>query len=179
MTLDLRIRLRQGRLLLLVALVGLAGVGQDCRPPSEEARIRKFIMVTTAEAEKGNLAAVMARLADDYRDFEGRDKAATESLIRNYLGRGGIVIHLLATRVEAVEPGRVASLRAEAMLSSGAAEVFRKLIRYAGECYRFDIHLRKGPGGDWLVEWAAWEPVALTDLFPESLKALKKLFPEF
>lgn len=178
MRLRLRIDRRHRRLLPFFVLAVIAVVSLDCRPPSEESRIREFVKETTAQAAKGHLRAVMDRLADDYQDFEGRDKAATESLIRDYLGRGGIVIHLLSTRVEAVDPGGKASLRAEAMLSSGAAEVFRKLIRYAGECYRFEIRLRKGPRGDWLVEWAAWEPVPLTDLFPESLRILKKLFPD-
>jgi hypothetical protein len=170
---------RVGRTVLLIVLGAItASLFVMCRATSEESRIREFIKETTALAEKGHLKALMDRLADDYSDFEGRDKAATETLVRDYLGRGGIVIHLLGARVEAVEAGGEASVRAEAMLSSGAADVFRKLIRYAGECYRFDIRLRKDPRGTWLVAGAGWESVPLTDLLPESLAVLKKLFPD-
>jgi hypothetical protein len=167
---------RAGAIVVLCAFAA-ASTGA-CRAPSEESRIRDFIKKTTALVEKGHLDPLMDRLADDYADFEGRDKAATVALVRDYLGRGGIVIHLLGVRVEAIDVGGEASVRAEAMLSSGAAETFRRLIRFAGECYRFDIRLRKDPRGTWQVARAEWETVPLTDLLPESLAVLKKLFPE-
>ncbi|MEN6310896.1 MAG: hypothetical protein ABFD80_05095, partial [Acidobacteriota bacterium] len=129
------------------------------------------------KAEKRDIDAVTARLAEDYRDFEGRDKAATEALLRQYFKRSGIVIHLLGARIETEAGFGRASVRAEVMLSSGAAEVFRRLVRYAGQCFRFSLELRKSPAGDWQVESAAWEYVSLTDLFPESLTILEKLFP--
>jgi hypothetical protein len=157
----------------------VAGFLASCRPPSEEAQIKAFLKETVALAEKKDLAGVMARLSEDYTDFEGRNKASTEDLIRDYFRHSGIVIHLLAAQVGALEPDGTASVRAEAMLSAGAAEVFRKLIRYAGECYRFDLRLKKPLGGGWRVVSAGWEAVPLTELLPESLAVLKKLFPDF
>lgn len=164
---------------LLGFLLGMAALGPSCGHPSEEARITKFMKETIALAEKRDLGAVMERLAEDYTDFEGRDKTATEALIRDYFRRTGIVIHLLSTKVDAIEADGRASVRAEAMLSSGAAEVFRKLIRYAGDYYRFNIRLRATPPATWQIVSASWESVPLTELFPESLAVLKKLFPEF
>jgi hypothetical protein len=149
-----------------------------CPRPSEESRIADFVKETVALAEKRDLAAVMDRLADDYADFEGRGKAATESLVREYFRRTGIVIHLLSVKVDSTEPDGRASLRLEAMLSSGAAEVFRKLIRYAGDYYRFSLRLKKSPNATFQVEFAAWESVRLDELLPESLSVLKKLFPD-
>lgn len=133
---------------------------------------------TAALAQKGDLKAVMDRLAADYVDFEGRDKAATEGLLRDYFRRSGIVIHILSVKVDALEPDGQASLRAEAMLSSGAAEVFRRLIRYAGDCYRISVRLNRGPSGAWQIASAGWATVPLTELFPESFAILKKLFPD-
>ena len=150
----------------------------SCRPPSEEARLKAFLKETVSLAEKGDLGAVMARLADDYADFEGRDKAATEALVRDYLRRGGIGIHLLGARAEALEPDGEASVQAEALMSSGPAEVFRKLIRYTGECYRFRLRLRRTTPSSWLIVSAAWESIPLSELLPESLAVLKKLFPD-
>jgi hypothetical protein len=158
----------------VVAMVVVA-----CGRPSEEARLRAFLKETVALAEKRDLAGVMARLADDYSDFEGRDKAATEALIGDYFRQTGIVIHLLGMRLRPAGPEGQTTVETEAFLSSGAAEVFRKLIRIAGECYRFEVRLTNAPDSGWRVVWARWEAVPVSDLFPESLAALRKLFPEF
>jgi hypothetical protein len=168
--------MRAARLFAFIALK--ASLASFCSRPSEEARIREFLKQTMSLAEKRDLAAVMDRLTEDYADFEGRDKRATEALVRDYFRRTGIVIHLLSVKVEAIEADGRASVRAEAMLSSGAAEVFRKLIRYAGDYYRFRLRLRRVRPAAWQVESAAWESVPLAELLPESLGVLKKLFPD-
>lgn len=164
---------------MALLLGALAITTPGCGRPSEEARIAEFIKQTLAAAQKRNLEAVMDRLADDYADIEGRDKLVTEGLLREYFRRTGIVIHLLSVKVDTVEPQGLASLRVEAMLSSGAAEVFRKLIPYAGDFYRFDLRLSKTPAGAWQIASAGWETIPLDGLFPDSLAILKKLFPEF
>ncbi len=63
------------------------------------------------------------------------------------------------------------------MLSSGAAEVLRKLVRFAGEYYRIELRLRRTDPKRWEIVYAGWEAVPITDLFPESLNILKKIFP--
>jgi len=163
---------------LFAFIVLIAALASACRQPTEEDRIAKFLRETISLAEKRDLAAVMDRLTDDYTDSEGRGRPATEALVRDYFRRTGIVIHLLSVKVDAIEADGRASVRAEAMLSSGAAEVFRKLVRYAGDYYRFSLGLRKSPASTWQVESAAWESVPLSGLFPESLAVLKKLFPD-
>jgi hypothetical protein len=163
----------------LLALMTAAAFVISCAPSSEEARLRAFLKETVALAEKRDLAGVMARLGEDYSDFEGRDKAAAEALIRDYFRQTGIVIHLLGMRVQPVGPEGQATVEAEALLSSGAAEVFRKLIRFAGECYRFEVRLTRALDSSWRVVWARWDAVPLSELFPESLAVLKKLFPEY
>jgi hypothetical protein len=90
----------------------------------------------------------------------------------------GIVIHLLSARVEVPDPGGRASVECEMSFSHGAAEVLRKLIRYTGEYYRFRLELDKSGKGEWRFAYADWQPVTLTDLFPESMEVLKKLFPD-
>jgi len=164
---------------IAVLLGAMAFMIPGCGRPSEEARIGDFVKQTIVLAQKRNLQAVMDRLADDYADFEGRDKAETEGLLREYFRRTGIVIHLLSVKVEAVEPQGRAAIRAEAMLSSGAAEVFRKLLAYTGDYYRFDLRLSKTPAGAWQIASADWETVPLAGLLPDSIAVLKKLFPDF
>ena len=162
-----------------VILLAVAAFLVACGPSSEQARIKAFLKDTVVLAEKKDLAGVMERLAADYSDFEGRDKAATETLIRDYFRLSGIVLHTLGTRVEVESDGSRATLQAEILMSSGAAEVFRRLIRFSGECYRFEARLAKAPDARWRFVWARWDEVPLSDLFPESLAVLKKLFPDF
>ena len=162
---------------LALAVVCLLPAG--CGTPSEEARVKEFLRKSVALAEKREVGALMENFSPDYSDFEERDKAGTERLIGDYLGRfRGIVIHLLSARADGPGPdGRVA-VECEMSFSHGAAEVLRKLIRYTGEYYRFRFDLDKTGKGEWRFAYAEWQPVDLLDLFPESQEILRKLFPD-
>lgn len=150
-----------------------------CGTPSEEARIKEFLKKSVALAEENQIGALMERFSPDYSDFEGRDKTDAERLIGDYLGRfRGIVIHLLSARVDVPGPDGRAAVECEMSFSHGAAKVLRKLIRYTGEFYRFRFDLDKTGKGEWRFAYADWQSVPLTDLFPESLEILKKLFPD-
>jgi len=160
-----------------LAVVCLMAAG--CGAPSEEARVKELLKKSVALAEKREVRALMEFFSAEYSDFEGRDKAGTERLIADYLGRfRGVVIHLLSTRVESVGQDGRAAVECEMSFSHGAAEVLRKLIRYTGEYYRFRFDLEKSGKGEWRFAYAEWRPVDLVDLFPESLEILRKLFPD-
>jgi hypothetical protein len=160
------------------ALAAASWAFVSCGKPSDETVIRSILKEAVARAEKRDAAGLMALFAPDYRDFEGRDPEGTRRLVADYFNRyHGIVIHLLGTRIGAVEPDGTASAEFELVLSHGAAEVLRKLIRYAGEYYHFRIDLRRDGPDAWRFTSAAWESVDLTGLFPESLEILRKLFP--
>jgi hypothetical protein len=172
--------MKAGKASFLLALV-LAAAGffpSACGAPSEETRIKEFLKKSVAKAEAKQIGALMESFSPEYSDFEGRDKADTERLIVDYLGRfRGIVIHLLSARVDGPGPDGRAAVECEMSFSHGAAEVLRKLIRYTGEFYRFRFDLNKTGDGEWRFAYADWQSVSLTDLFPESLKILKELFP--
>lgn len=160
--------------LLAAALLLPPGCG---RPPEEE-QIQRTIKDAAALAQKRDLDALMGLLAPDYRDYQGRDKAAAKGLIEDYLRSfRGIVIHVLGTKVEITDPGGRAAVRTDMVLSSGAAEAFRKLARFTGDYFRFDLELDKDPAAGWRISYAEWWSVSLTDLLPESLEVLKELFP--
>jgi len=149
----------------------------SCADESEEARILKFMSGLGKLVEKKDLSGLLAVLTDDYADFEGRDKKATEALVGDYFQRRfGIVMHLLHTKVGDITAGGEASLETDVVLSSGGAEVLRKIMRFAGDFYRFKLELRKTPVG-WRISRAEWEYLELNGLFPESLPVLKKIFP--
>ena len=165
--------------LALLAVAAAAALGMPrCGKPSDETVIRAVIEDSVSRAGRRDVEGLMGPFAPDYRDFEGRDPAATRRLVTEYLDRyHGVVIHLLGARVGAVDPDGTAEVECEVSLSHGAAEVLRQLIRYAGEYYRFKLELRKTGPGLWRYSYAEWRTIDLTELFPESLAVLKKLFP--
>ncbi len=128
-------------------------------------------------AQKRDLPGLLSLLTDDYADFEGRDRAGTEALVADHFRRRfGIVVHLLHTEIAEVRADGTATVRTDVVLSSGGAEVLRKIVRFAGEFYRFELELRKTPEG-WRVVRAEWAASSPDILFPESLPVLRELFP--
>lgn len=147
----------------------------SCRSKTETEVIADLVADMAVQAEKRDAAGLIAHLAGDYLDFEGRDRAQTAALIEEYFSRyRGIVIHVLSSRI-VIEGARGAALETDVSLSSGAAQAFRKMVRFSGENYRFRCRLRKD--GRWLVTGAEWEYVAVDGLFPESVQLLRELFP--
>jgi hypothetical protein len=147
----------------------------SCRKKTETEIISAMITDMAVQAEKRDAAGLIANLADDFSDFQGRDRQQTATMIEDYFGRyRGIVIHVLASRIVVEDIGN-AAVETDVSLSSGAAQAFRKLIRFSGENYRFSCRLRKD--GRWLITKAAWEFIQTDSLFPESLKILRELFP--
>jgi len=162
------------------ALFAAALAAGACGKPSDEALIRGLLSDTVDRAEKRDMSGLNAFFASEYEDFEGRDTAGTLRLVESHLGRyRGVVIHLLGVRVDAGSADGRASVECEVALSHGAAEALRKLIRFAGEYYRFRIDLRKTGPAEWRYTRAEWSPVGLTEVFPESLAILKELFSGF
>jgi hypothetical protein len=156
--------------LLLLALAACAG-------PGEEARVRTSVAAVVRAAEKRDANEVMSRVATDYADFEGRDKAAAERLVRSYFERyRGIVIHGLGSEVEIQPSGGEAAVRLDVVMTHAAAEVFKRLAATSIALYRFRLELRKEEDR-WLVAYAEWESIGLADLLPGSAKPLNKLYP--
>ncbi|NPV83178.1 MAG: hypothetical protein HPY46_06325 [Candidatus Aminicenantes bacterium] len=128
------------------------------------------------QAEKKNLEKITGYLADDYRDFEGRDSARTASLLEYYFKNyQGIAIHLLDIYVDINKDP--AEAEADVLLSSGPLETLRKLVGVVGVYYRFNFSLEKR-SGRWQIIYAAWKEVDSNSLLPGSRAILKKIFPD-
>ncbi len=171
-------RARRARIAAAAALAASGILAMACGAASDETRIRALLDESVSRAEKNGAAGLMELFSPDYVDFQGRDTAGTLRLITDYLDRyRGIVIHLLGVRVGPVGTDGRASVECDVSLSHGAAEVLRKLIRYAGESYRFRIDVQKTRPKEWRFTSAEWRSIGLAELFPESLDILRKLFP--
>jgi len=148
-----------------------------CKEKTDEDLILEMMEDVGKYAEKKDMSSIMMNLADDYHDFEGRGKRETQDMINEYFERyRGIAINVLSSRIDEIQ-SREASIQTEVAFSSGAAKVFRKLIRYSTENYRLKIKLIKR-NDRWQIQYAEWRCVTLNELFPESLSILKKIFPD-
>jgi len=148
-----------------------------CQEKTGEELILEMMDDVGKYAEKKDMSSIMIHFADDYHDFEGRGKKETQDMINEYYERyRGIAINMLSTHIEEIS-SLEASIQTEVAFSSGAAKVFRKLIRYSTENYRLNIKLIKR-NDRWQIQYAEWRYVTLNELFPESLSILKKIFPD-
>jgi len=163
------------RLGCVSCLLVLAIFSPSCAKKTEEDFISDFLGRIARLAEKKDVDGLLAVLSDDYKDFEGRTKASTEAMVRDYFARfRGIVIHILSTRIEKIELPQ-ALLLTEVAISSGAAEVFRKFVKLSLDNYRFHFQLIK-TGPTWRIQYAEWQYIPIGQLYPESTVILKKIF---
>ncbi|MCK4556645.1 MAG: hypothetical protein KAU47_03955, partial [Candidatus Aminicenantes bacterium] len=147
----------------------------SCIQKTEEDLILEFMDEISRYAEKKDLDSIMMNLAYDYSDFEGRDKQKSKEMIDGYFRQyRGIVIHVLSTQVEEINMPE-ASIVSEVALSSGAAKVFRKLVKLSTENYRLTVKLIKRDE-KWQIQHAEWRYVTFDELFPESLTIFNKIF---
>jgi hypothetical protein len=168
----MRTRFKTFRSLTVMAIV----LFTSCAPKNERALILALIDRIGSLVEDKDASGLMNFVEEDYKDFQNRGKKETEGMVKDYFrDYRGIVLHILGTRIDEIMEGET-SVQTEVVLSSGAAEVFRKLFKAFGDFYRFDLKLRK-TGAEWRISYAQWENVGLNDLSPESLSALKKIFP--
>ena len=148
----------------------------SCSGKSEEDLLRETVNKIGDYAENKKLDGILFYLSEDYQDDEDRTYEDIESLIDTYLGRFyGIAVNTLGTNIISLAPPD-AEIETDVALSSGAAKLFRKAVRYSGQFYRFTLKMKK-EGDHWKCTGAAWKYITLDELFPESFKILKKLFP--
>lgn len=148
----------------------------SCRQKTDREMIAAVIAKMAVQVEKKDAAGLVAHLADNYNDFEGRDRAQTAAMVEEYFSRyRGIVIKVLASRIE-LRSAQRAEVEADVAFYSGAASALRKLIGFSGENYRFKFAMEKTDV--WTIRSSQWEYIPLSGLFPESLQILRDMFPD-
>jgi hypothetical protein len=164
--------------LLALMLAGLILAFNCCsRAKSDRQLILDLIESLESLAEKKYTASILDCLSDSFRDMEDRSKTEIEDLLNHYFDKySGIVVHILSSRFLDLQKDK-AEVETDVSLSSGAARMFRNLIAYSGQTYRFSLRLEKRDGV-WEIGYAGWQYIYLHELFPESMKVLKKLFPK-
>ncbi|MGD2089012.1 MAG: hypothetical protein PVH61_22730 [Candidatus Aminicenantes bacterium] len=160
----------------IVALSLFSGIFFNCSGKSEEDLVRETVDKIGDYAESRDMEGILLYVSDDYSDDENRTVDDIKEILGKYFDRyRGIVVNVLATKVLNVTVPE-SEIEIEVALSSGAAKLFRKAVRYAGQFYRFNLKLVKEEEM-WKCKTASWRYITLDELFPESFKILKKLFP--
>jgi hypothetical protein len=148
----------------------------QCKGKSEEDLLQETVEKIGDNAEARELSGILHYIAEDYSDEEGRTLEEVKTLLETYLqGYRGIAVNALGTKILSLTVPE-AELETDVALSSGAAKLFRKAVRYAGQFYRFKMTWIKKEE-TWKCKSASWRSITLEELFPESSKILEKLFP--
>lgn len=159
---------------MVMLMLGLTACQQA---KTEEEKLLDFVAVIGEEVEDEKLDRLVFYLDKDFEDFQGRDRAEAEELIEKYFDRyKQIAFNMLGARVLRIE-GDKAEMEVEVSLSSGAAKMLRKLVKYSGQCYRFELELKRTLD-EWKIVYAGWRYMPLDKLFPESFEILKEIFPK-
>lgn len=149
----------------------------SCKEKSEKAKILELMDNAGEYIEKKDIESLMIYIAEDYSDFQGRNKNQTEEMAKHYfLEYQGIITHVLSTKIDEITIDG-ASIQTDVLVSSGGAQLFRKFVTFAGDYYRIKARLVKRDE-TWLLHYAEWTFISLEGLFPESVSLLKKIFPK-
>jgi len=156
--------------LLFFLVAGCGGVDQR-----SEIEVAVYDAV---EAAKDNDADGFMRFIDfEYLDREERTKEDIREKVEGYLNRFRLIaINILNIRT-VKKSNDNADVVAEVNFSHGLGKMLSKVIRSYGESYRFRLELTKRARG-WVVQRAEWEWMSLEELYPESIKVLRELFPD-
>lgn len=162
---------------IVAIMVFLAFSSWGCGKKTEKEILLETIDKIGDYAEDRDLDPILGYISDSYSDDENRTADDIGDLLADNIEKyRGIVVNVLSTNIIEMAPPN-ASVETEVAFSSGAAQIFRKAVRYAGEFYRFKIDFIREEE-TWKVKYASWEYVSMEELFPESMKVLKKLFPD-
>lgn len=163
----------------LVLTVLLAGFFfHYCRQKTSEDQIKELIKKIGTYVEQKDADKIMMYVDADYSDFKSRDKSKTKAMLNQYFSQyKGIAINFLSTRVKMIDSSE-AEVQTEIALSSGAAKIFRKLVKISTDNYRLRMKLIK-KDSSWLIQYAEWRYVSLDELFPvKKNKKTKKRAPK-
>jgi len=160
----------------IVVLFLTISVNLCLKKRDDKDRILDLIDLTAKYAEKKDTSKIVDLLSDDFNTINDQSKKDIRELLTKYFEKyKGVVINILSTNIIYIKSNK-AEIETDVSLSSGISKVLRKIVQYYGETYRFKIILEKDLS-EWKFEYAEWKYISITDLFPESYKMLKKMFP--
>ena len=160
---------------LLLIFAGLTHI--SCGKKSDERLIVDTLQSLADRAEDNEIGEFLTFISVQYSDQEGRSKKEIREVLDRYLSRyQGIVIHVLENKISSLEPP-LATIHVDTALSHGAAKLMRKLVRVGTRFYRFHLTMEKEEQ-IWRVKEASWQQIPANELYPESSRQIRKIFPD-
>jgi hypothetical protein len=140
----------------LLAAAVLAGLCFACRKETGDP-VRETLDQIAKAANKRDATAVVANLAESYRDAEGQAPADVLGLLRRYFAAYDILdVKISSLEIERAPEAARARFRAQL---SGQPAKLGGLDRFLPSSSRYDFDVRLVPdGGRWKVAWASWQP---------------------
>ncbi len=148
----------------------------NCSTSSGRSEIEEIIYSAVSAAEEKDVEKFMKIISIEYLDEEERTKADIREKVKTYLNRfRGISVNIL--NIKTVNKSMTsAEVITEISFSSGIGKIFSKIVNSYGEVYRFNISMSL-ISKSWVVRRADWSWMSIDELYPESLKVLRELFP--
>lgn len=147
-----------------------------CNTSSGRSEIEETIYSAISAAEERDVEKFMKIISIEYLDKEERTKSDIREKIEIYLNRfRGIAVNILNIKT-VNESMNSAEVITEISFSSGINKIFSKIVNSYGEVYRFNISMSR-KSKNWVVKSAEWSWMSIDELYPESLKVLRELFP--
>ena len=147
-----------------------------CNTSSGRSEIEEIIYSAVSAAEDRDVEKFMKIISFEYLDEEERTREDIEEKVKTYLNRfRGISVNIL--NIKTVNKSmNSAEVITEISFSSGIGKIFSKIVNSYGEVYRFNISMTRR-SKTWVVKSAEWSWMSIDELYPESLKVLRELFP--
>jgi len=148
-----------------------------CSSSDKRSDIEIAIYNAADAATNSDVEKFMRFIDFDYLDERERTKDIIREKVENYLNRFRVISINILNIKTVKNVNDKAEVITEINFSHGLGKMLSKIIRSAGESYRFRLNVIKKARG-WVVKKAEWEWISIDELYPESLKVLRELFPD-
>jgi len=153
----------RGRALASVLLAAATGPGCRGEPPTPEPEVRATIAAAERAVAEHDLPALKRRIAADYADAAGRDRAALESLLTLHFLRNSRIHVLVRIRELTVVPKGRAEVEALVATAGRPIPALAALAGLDADLSWVDLGLARRDG-EWAVTHATWERARLDEL---------------
>lgn len=161
---------------IYITILVISLIFVNCNTSSGRSDVEEVIYSAVSAAEEKDVGKFMKIISIEYMDDEERTKSDIREKIETYLNRfRGISVNIL--NIKTVKKSMSsAEVITEISFSSGIGKIFSKIVNSYGEVYRFNVLMSRG-SKSWVVTSADWSWMSLDEIYPESLKVLRELFP--
>ena len=165
-----------GFVIILFIFTIIQVLSTGCGSSDKRSEIEIAIYKAVDSATNNDVEEFMKFIDYDYLDSEERTKPDISEKVESYLNRFRVIsINIL--NIKTVQSDNdTAEVVVEINFSHGLGKMLSKVIRSYGESYRFRMDMTRRVRG-WVVKHAEWEWMSIEELYPESIKVLRELFP--